>query len=67
MDRQFKAIVNAQLLEDSMQMILHRLLADEYLLGHFLVLESLCYLHHDGDSDTLASINGAENVLHSIP
>ena len=46
-ERQFQPVGNAQLVEDVVQVVLHRLLADEHLLGHFLVLESLRHQGHD--------------------
>ena len=46
-ERQFQPVGNAQLVEDVVQMVLHRLLADEHLLGHFLVLEALRHQRHD--------------------
>src|SRR5215469_6303950 len=39
--REFEAIGDAQLIEDVVQVVLYRLLADEHLLGHFLVLVAL--------------------------
>ena len=50
-ERQFQAVGNAQLVEDVVQMVLHRLLADEHLLGHFLVLVAL---RHQRDDFALA-------------
>ena len=50
MDRvksQFQTVRNPQLVEDIVQMVLHRLFADEHALGHFAVFETLC--HQDDD------------------
>ncbi len=49
--RQFQTVGNAQLVEDVVQMVLHRLLADEHLLGHFFVLVAL---RHQRDDFALA-------------
>ena len=49
--RQFETVRHAQFVEDVVQMVLHRLLADEHLLGHFLVLVAL---RHECDDFTLA-------------
>src|SRR5207237_3264015 len=46
-ERQLQPVGNAQLVEDVVKVVLHRLLADEHLLGHFLILESLRDQHHD--------------------
>src|SRR5271165_3903265 len=39
--RQFEAIRYAEFVEDIVQMVFHRLLTDEHLLGHFLILVAL--------------------------
>jgi len=49
--REFQAVGDAQLIEDVVQMVLHRLLADKHLLGHFFVLETL---RHQGDDFAFA-------------
>ena len=45
--REFQTVRNAQLVENIVQMVLHRLLADEHPLGHFPVLETLRHQNHD--------------------
>jgi hypothetical protein len=44
---QFQAVRDAQLVEDVVQVVLHRLLADEHLLGHLFILETLGYQRHN--------------------
>ena len=44
---QFQPVGNTQLVEDVMQMVLHRLLTDEHPLGHFFIFEALCHEHDD--------------------
>ena len=39
--REFQPVRHAELVEDVVQMVLHRLLADEHLLGHLPVLVAL--------------------------
>ena len=46
-ERQFQAVGNSQLIEDVVQVVLHRLLTDEHLLGHLFVLETLRHQRHD--------------------
>ena len=46
-ERQLQPIGNAQFVEDVVQMVLHRVLADEHFLGRLLVLETL--RHQDDD------------------
>ena len=46
-ERQFQTVGNAQLVEDVVQVVLYRLLTDEHLLGHFLVLVTLGDQRHD--------------------
>ena len=45
--RQFQTVGNAEFVENVVQMVFHRLLADEHPLGHFLVLETLRDQHDD--------------------
>src|SRR5579859_5089109 len=58
---QFQAIGDAKFIEDVMQMVLHRLLADEHLLGHFLVLVALC-----DQSDDLALTRRKRTALAAL-
>jgi hypothetical protein len=46
-EREFEAVGNAELVEDVVQMIFHRLLADEELFADFLVAETLGHELHD--------------------
>ena len=49
--RRIQPVRNTQLIENIVQMILHRLFADEHPLGHFLILETL---RHQDDNLPLA-------------
>ena len=46
-EREFEAIGNAELIEDVVQMVFHRLLADEELFADFLIAETLGDELHD--------------------
>src|SRR4051794_39038423 len=46
-ERQFQAVGNPEFVEDVVQVVLHRLFANEHLLGHFLVLVTLRYQADD--------------------
>ena len=45
--RKFQTVRNAELVEDVVQMVLNRLLADEHLLRHFAILVALRHQAHD--------------------
>src|SRR6266403_4760077 len=55
-ERQFQAVRNAELVEDVVEMVLHRLLADEHLFGHLFVLVPL---RDQGDDFALAGTQRA--------
>ena len=46
-ESQFQAVGNAQFIENVVQMVLDRLLADEHFLGHLFILEALRHQDHD--------------------
>jgi len=54
-ESQLEAVGNAEFIEDIVQMIFHRLLADKHALRHFLVLKAL------GDKDHDFALAGAES------
>src|SRR5580698_6306041 len=60
-ERQLQAVGNAELVENVVQMILHRLFADEHFLGHFLVLISLRDQRND-----LALARGKRTALAAL-